>query len=92
MTSALKRGSAKVPFSTVTTMSPGAKLPSLVADSVKGPELVDIVVSQKSIATLPVVVRSSVAPVTLACAMVMVTSTSSALVWFVALPVKATVI
>ena len=96
MTSALTRGSANVPFSAVTKISPEVKLPSFAADSVKGPEVVDIAVgSLKSIATSPVVfspVTSPVAPVIFPCATVTVTSTSSAFAWFVALPVNVTVI
>ena len=42
MTSALTRGSANVPFSTVTTMSPDTKLPSFAAASVNGPDAVEI--------------------------------------------------
>ena len=92
MTSALTRGSANVPYSTVTTMSPDVKLPSFGAASVNGPELVDIAVgSLKSIFTFPVVL-SAIAPVILACATVTVTLTLFAFVCFAALPVKVTVI
>ena len=72
MTSALTRGSANVPFPTVTTMSPDTKLPSFATTSVNGPEVVDIVTSWKSIFTPPVV-KSPSAPVIFACTTVMVT-------------------
>ena len=42
MTSPFTRGSSNVPFSTVTTISPDIRLPSLAAASANGPDAVEI--------------------------------------------------